>query len=1126
MLKDIISSQWKRFHKSISLLLLGIVLLISGVNPATAQDKTDQVNNGRLVQLASLQDRSDDSLLSIKFANVTLKEALKLLADEINVGFSYNPDVIPDKKVSFSMSDVPPHEVIYKLLEGTNLEPVLPPSRDVIVIREKEQTTDEELFVQNVSGTVVDAETGEAIPGVNVIVVGSQEATGSVIGTTTNLDGRYSIEVPDDLNTIAFTYVGYLRTEVDINGRNTIDVELGQDVTGLEELVVVGYGVQRKSDLTGSVSTVRGDALTTAAVSNPAQALQGSASGVQVVSAGEPGSPPSINIRGVGTTGDSSPLFVVDGVFVDDISYLNNNDIESMEVLKDASATAIYGSRGANGVILITTKQGRSEAPVFSFTMSEGVEVPTSYSMVNAHQYATLINEGLQNIGEEPKYDPSQISTSTDWFDELMDPAAVRKYNISFSQGTDRNSYFISLGYDNQQGIVDKSGYKRYSVRANNRYYLNDNITIGHNLSGNWSSKGNMPSENPREGSTGEIIRWAYSIPPTIPVYNPDGSFASTQVNSNENIIAAVEYHDSFTNSKALVGNAFIEVDFLNNFQFKSSLGIDINQSESTIFNPVFFVDSDQLNEENDLTKIWAKTQNWLWENTVSYSQTFDMHRVNAVVGFTAQENNFETLGASRNNIFSDDKNLWYLDAGAIAGLGNTNFASSSGIVSYLGRVNYTLRDRYLFTGTLRIDGSSKFPEDERWGTFPSFALGWRIIEESFMQDIDWLSDLKIRGSWGQIGNQKIGDYRYYATAQAGIAYAGIWGNNIYQGAAITDLVNQKITWEKNDQIDIGLQFSLLDNKIQGEVDWYKRTTKDMLVEVGVPGAVGLNATEGNVGSVENSGVEFSLDLRGGNNDWYYNVGLRATTINNKVVDLGARYELIGGDIGNHNVSRARVGQPIGFFYGYKSLGPFDTQQEIDSAPVQSNVEPGDLRMADINGDGVISSEDRTKIGSPIPDYTGGLNFTIGYKAFELSVDMYGSFGNEIYDGNNNSRYSGDDNFSKQWLDRWTGPGTSDEIPRITFGGDWNYEASSRWVTDGSYVKIQNVRLQYTIPVSALEALPISSANVYISGNNLHYFTKYDGLTPEIAGGGLNAGIDSNIYPVSSVFQLGTHITF
>src|SRR5699024_10341337 len=419
--------------------------------------------------------------------------------------------------------------------------------------------------------------------------------------------------------------------------------------------------------------------------------------------------------------------------------------------------------------------------------MSEGIEVPTSYSMVNARQYATLINEGLVNIGEEPKYDVSQINNSTDWFDEVMDRSAVREYNLSFSQGTDKSSYYVSLGYDDQNGVVEKSGYERFSVRVNNRYHLSNNITIGHNMSGNWTNKDNR---------LGPAFGWTYRVPSTIPVRNEDGSYASTGIGSNGNVIAALDHHHDFTKSRALVGNAFVEIKFLDNFQFKSSLGIDLKHAENTVFNPVFFVDNDQKNEQSSLSKEWGKTQNWLWENTLNYSQTFDIHQIDAVVGFTTQENNFETLGGERNNIFSEDRNLWYLNAGATEGLGNSNIASSSSIVSYLGRINYTLMDKYLFTGTIRFDGSSKFPEDDRWGTFPSFALGWRLSEEPFMQDVEWLSDLKIRGSWGQIGNQKIGDYRYYATAATGIGVSGIFGNEIDRGATVTTLVNQNVKWE------------------------------------------------------------------------------------------------------------------------------------------------------------------------------------------------------------------------------------------------------------------------------------------------------------------------------------------
>ena len=966
-----------------------------------------------------------------------------------------------------------------------------------------------------VRGMVTSADNNKPLPGVNITVEGTST------GTSTDAEGKYSLQVADANSILVFSFIGFETQRIVVNGRDEVNVSMQPITLSGEELVVVGYGTMQKSDLTGSVTSIRGDAITAPAVSNPVQALQGTASGVQVLASGDPGASPGIQIRGIGTTGDSSPLFVVDGLMVDDISYLNTNDVQSMEILKDASATAIYGSRGANGVILITTKRGTSSEPIFSLSVSEGVERPHSYRMVNAREYAMLMNEGLENVGEAPAFDLDEIDSSTNWFDEVLNPGAVRNYNLSFSQGTESASYYASVGIYNQSGTVDKSGYKRYTVRLNNVYKLSDFISVGHNIAGNWADKDNL---------YGNTFAHAYRIPPTVPVYNPDGSYTDTGSGSTSNIIAAIHYHNNFRKTRSLIGNAYLDIDFLKHFHFKSSIALDMRDSENTNFNPVFFVSEQHKNEVSSLSKNWAKTQNWLWENTINYSQAFDIHRIDAVIGFTAQENNFESLGGNRQNIFGNERNLWYLNAGVTEGLGNSNEAHSSSIVSYLSRLNYTLMDRYLFTATMRVDGSSRFPAHDRWGYFPSVAAGWRLSEEAFFQDAgwDWLSELKLRGSWGQLGNQRIGNYRYFATAATGVNFSGIFGDQIDPGAAITTLINQNVTWETSEQFNIGAEFGFLNDRITAEIDWYKRTTKNMLLEVGVPSSVGLSATEGNVGSVENTGIDFRLNVRGAEGDFYYDVGLTASTINNKVLDLGTLDELVGGAIGaGVQVTRAQVGRPIGFFYGYESLGPFDTTDEIAAAPAQSNVQPGDLQMKDISGDGEIGPDDRTMIGSPIPDATGGLNLTFGYKNFELSVDMYGSFGHEIYDASNNIRFSGEDNFTREWLDRWTGPGTSDRIPRITFGGDWNYEPSSRWVHDGTFVKLQNVRLQYTLPASALENLPISMARVYVSGNNLHYFTSYNGVTPEFtSSNSMNAGLDGAIYPVSSFYTFGATINF
>lgn len=1051
--------------------------------------------------------------ISLSMHDASIREVLYAIQNQSEFYFLYNSELIDvNKKVNIVTEKEKVDEILTLLFDKNEVDFLI---KDRYIVLTPVGGNEELLSGQQqriISGKVTD-DSGSAMPGVTVIIKGTTQ------GTITDTNGNYSMTLYPESKVLQFSFVGMKTQEIPIDNNTTINVKMVVDAIGIEEVVAIGYGTLRKSDITGAVTSIRGQALISESASNPAQVLQGRAPGVQVVGNGDPGTSPTVRIRGIGTTNNSEPLYVVDGLMVNDINFLNNNDVESIEILKDASATAIYGSRGANGVILITTKRGNSNSPIFSVDIQEGIERPHAFSMVDAWEYATLINEGLTNAGGQKAYDVNNITKSTDWIDEIWNSASHRNYNVSFSQGTERNNYYIGVGMFQQNGIIDKSGYERYSIRINNTYALNSNITLGHNFVGSWETKNNRPRE---------AFDDIYRIPPTVPVRDEEGNFADTKIGSTSNIAGAIHYFHNFTNTQSLVGNAFLNIRFLEHFQFRSSIGIDLRYGETTNFNPIFFISNTQRREQNSINKTWAKNNNWLWENTISYIQTFnDAHRINAVVGYTAQENNFENIGGGRNELFAEDRSLWYFNAGSPQGIRNFNSANSSGIISYLGRINYTFKDRYLITGTYRIDGSSRFASNNRWGQFPSLAIGWRISEEEFLKNLDWLSDLKFRTSWGQIGNERIGDYRYFATAATGNAYAGIWNNTIDPGVTVTTLANRKVSWETAEQFDIGLEFSLLKNKINAEIDWYRKTTNDMLVIVGLPASAGFNATEGNVGSVRNEGFEINLNYIGGRNNWSYSIGLNAATINNKVISLGTEKELIGGNIGpGGNVTRTMVGQPIGFFYGYKSLGPFDTQDEIDNAPSQTNVKPGDLRMADIKKDGIIDSNDRTNIGSGIPEYTAGLNLQLGYKAFELVVDLYGSFGNEIYDGNSQSRYSGEDNFTKEWLSRWTGPGTSNRIPRVTFGGDWNYEISDRWVYDGSFIKLQNVRFQYTVPASIVDALPISMARLYISGNNLHYFTKYPGLSPEIPGSGLNAGVDRNVFPVSAFYQIGATIKF
>ncbi len=987
-----------------------------------------------------------------------------------------------------------------------------------------------------VSGKVTSGADNSELPGVNVLIKGTSS------GTVTDLEGNYRINAAGT-DTLVFSYIGYRSQEVPVNNQATINLSLAEDIETLGEVVVIGYGIQRKSDLTGSVSSLKSEEITKIGAANPSEALQGKVGGVNVVTSGVPGQAPSVKIRGVGTLGNSNPLYVVDGVFLDNINFLNSNDIQSMEVLKDASATAIYGSRGANGVIIITTKKGESEEPSFSFNMYEGVQrvIDNNFEMVNAKQYAQLINEGLRNDGSPEIYNPDTIGVGTNWFDEIYRIAPMRDYQLSFNQKTDKASYFVSAGYFKQDGVLKKSDFERYTIRLNNSYNLSDFITIGHNLSGSWHNQA-----NPNNGA----LQHAYRISPIVPVRLPNGDFAPSGNAGAGNPIAGINYFNNETEGQRVVGNAFADINFLEGFTFRTSIGIDLQNNQTRIFNPAYFVSPSQRNDVNNIEKSWERFNNWLWENTLTYDKTVGNHYFNILAGITSQRNAYERLGGKRNNIASENPDLWYLNAGETEGSTNFNNAYASTIASYLFRANYTLMDRYLFTGTFRADGSSKFPPGRRWGYFPSLAVGWNIGREPFLADANWLDNLKIRASWGQVGNQNIRDYQYYANAQTGIAYDAIFNGQIQPGSTITELSNANITWETATQTDVGLELGLLGGALNLEVDYYQRETDDILITVDIPGSVGLSPTDANVGSVLNRGFDFSAGYNKSFGDFGFNVNLVGTTIYNEVLDLGGRDEIVGGNIGAGNsVSRARVGQPIGYFYGYNAIGVFQDQQEVDNLPEQPNAVPGDLIFQDNNGtdengnltgspDGVIDAADRTFLGSSIPKFTAGLNLGFNYGNFDLSIDLNGMFGHKLYNAKRQERYSGLDNFDSEFLDRWTGEGTSNTNPRTTLGAGQNFNISTRFIENGDFVKVRNIQLGYNFPQVVVERLFIQNLRIYVSGNNLKYFTKYNGFTPEVESTALygdasnstqsilGTGIDRTVYPVTSVYKIGLNVTF
>ncbi|MFW5972712.1 MAG: SusC/RagA family TonB-linked outer membrane protein [Bacteroidota bacterium] len=967
-----------------------------------------------------------------------------------------------------------------------------------------------------VTGTVTSAEDGLPMAGVNVLVVGT------TTGTATNTEGEYELVAPSENATLRFSFIGFETQEIPIDGRDVIDVLLQVDPILGEELVVVGYGVQRRRDVTGAISRVEGDEISKIPTPSAEQALQGRVAGVQVIpNSGEPGSGATVRIRGVGTLNDASPLYVVDGMLVNDIGFLNPNDIESMDVLKDASATAIYGSRGANGVVIVSTRRASTERPVVSFSTWAGVEqLGNRVDMVNAREYAMLANELAQNEGISPFFDdPEAFGEGTDWQDEVYRSAPMQNYQVSASGTTDAISYYISGNFTRQDGIIPRSEYQRGSLRLNNQYFISDFVTVGHNLTFTHTDSRAAPS----------VIATAYRADPTVPVFNEEGDFADASVRAPAgNPMATIEFTNNDHQNNRIVGNAFVDIDLLQHFTFRSSYGVDVTRGEGRTFVPEYFVSPIQQSEQTSISVFNNFTNNWLWENTLTYQQFVEDHSINVVAGVTAQEFRFEELAGSRMNVVGEARNLWYLNAADAETQGNFNSAYDWGMISYLARANYGFMDKYLLTVTGRVDGSSRFGSDKRYGFFPSVALGWRISDEPFLRDVRPISELKFRGSYGVIGNDRIGAYPGRPTITSNLNAVFGRDPSLQFGASLVDLANPEVAWESTSQFNIGLNVGMFENRLTAEFDYYNRTTDDILVQVPIPAYVGANSQPFvNAARVRNQGVDYNVTFRDQIGGFTYRIGTVGSTVQNEVLSLGeGREEILGGPVGEGGklATRTVVGQPIGSFYGYRVEGVFQNQDELEQFPRRGPERPGDLRFADVNGDGVITTDDRTFLGSPIPDFIFGFNAGFGYGGFDLDIDFNGQTGNVIYNAKRAARF-GTYNFERTFLDRWTGEGTSDTEPRLTNAGH-NYEVSERFLEDGSYLKLRNVRLSYTLPGRLAERANMRNMRVYLNATNLFTVTEYTGYTPEIIGGGvLDVGIDRGFYPPNRSFTIGLDFT-
>ncbi len=971
---------------------------------------------------------------------------------------------------------------------------------------------------ENVSGTVTNVE-GEPLIGVNIFPKADQGR-----GTISDFDGSFTLTVTDLSETIVFSYIGYTSREIQASQQPAWIIVLEDDTETLDEIVVVGYGVQRKSDLTGAIASVEAEELQKIPTSNLEQALQGKIAGVQVTpTTGEPGRGAQIRIRGVGTLNNASPLYVVDGMLLDDISFVNLQDVESVEVLKDASATAIYGSRGANGVIIISTRKGElSQAAQVSFSAYRGwQQIANKIELTNASEYAVLANELAKNEKrDEPFTDPNTLGQGIDWQDEIFEVAPMQNFNLSFRGGTESTRYQVSADFFDQEGIQTGSNYQRFTLRINNDYQIRPNLKLGHNVAVVRQWRESVPDQS----ST------VYRADPTISPRNEAGDFNDLSTNaSTGNPVASLFYSNNKVKGYRLVGNAFAEVKFLQNFTFRTNFGFDIEQTNGKFFTPEFFVSATQRNEENDLRATSDQVQNWLWENTVTYYKEWTDHRLNVLGGITSQVFNAENLSGTARGLIGETDEFLFLNAAQAEEQSVSNGSSEWAMLSYLFRINYTFKDKYLFTGSFRTDGSSRFGADNRYGYFPSIAVGWNLTNEAFMANQTFLSRLKFRSSWGVIGNDKIGAYPGRPVVNSPFFYPFGSPEVLNVGATIEGLPNAGIQWEETAQFNIGVELGFLNNRLTGEVDYYSRTTDKILIDLALPGHFGIrdNFPFVNAAKVRNTGVDLKLDWQDGTEKFSYRAGLVLSTVNNEVLELGEnKSELIGGSLfGGQFGTRTVPGLPIGAFYGYEVAGVFQNEAEIANNASAGVEVPGDLRYVDTDGDGSITTADRTFLGSPIPDLLWGASLGFELYGVDFSFDLNGQSGNKIYNSKKAARF-GTYNFERIFLDRWSGEGTSNAEPRVTNGGH-NYLTSERFLEDGSYWRVRNISIGYTLPTKVLGKLQILSMRIYASATNPFTATDYTGYTTEFSSSNvLSAGIDQGVYPIAKIYNIGINASF
>ncbi len=980
---------------------------------------------------------------------------------------------------------------------------------------------------RTVTGKVTSSDEGMGLPGVNVIVQGTNK------GTTTDAEGNYSIQLAESETTLVFSFVGYSTQTVQVENRSVIDIELQSDVVSLSEIVVVGYGTQREKDLTSAISTVKTDELVKTPTSQAMQALQGKVPGMQIVSAGAPGASPTVRIRGLGSypgIGSSAPLYVVDGMFFDNIDFLNPADVASISVLKDASAAAIFGVRAANGVVLIETKSGKVEQKAqITYNGYYGVQrAQNVIQMANAEQFTNMalesgsvpdannIRNAMQRFGRS-RINPNVPDVNTDWYKEVLRSAPIQNHSVDISGGNQTTTYSVSGSYFAQQGILDmKNDFERVNFRTRVDYQATPWLKVGGNV-----TMSNASQQLPNNAVWNQV----YYAVPILPVYDPLNTAASPEPWANaqtigyrqgQNPFPAMRYTDDFKKTQTFFGNFFVKLDLIpDKLTFQSTYNTAYTFMNQRIMNLPYYIGDNFLRQNATLRKRNETRINQFWDNVLTFEQTFGDHYIQAMAGTSFRDESWQMLTAAGSEFVDLTKQAWYLN---FAGVKDAQSIEDGGArqygLSYFARLSYSFQDKYILYGTMRADGTSKY--QTKWGYFPSVGAGWVLSEENFMSDVNGIDFLKIRGSWGRLGNDKIDPSDGSNTTSTIVTAI----NDLETTGLLTTNTFDYLTWEMVEQWNLGITARALRDRLSAEIDYYSRDTRDAAIFIVQP--MGGATVRRSLGVIRNSGVEFSLNWNESKGDLRYNIGVNMATLKNEVRDLFGQPYVDGGSAEFRQ--RSIVGEPLLAFFGYEVAGVYQNAEQIQADPiaVANNLVPGDFMYKDQNGDGVINDDDRTVLGSYLPKVSYGANFGVGWKNLDLSVALMGQYGNKILNRKRGEViWTPDANVDADLAkNRWHGEGTSNSYPSsAALRKGWNQKMSDFFVEDGSFFRIQNVTLGYTVRDKQLFGATMPETRIILTAERPLTLFNYNGFNPEV-----DNGIDLQTYPIPAVYTIGLNV--